>query len=62
MISGDDEIVTGNLVEIVHSGTIEVTEADSDDDDDSDGEPHDTDDEPYRITLTNDDSITVNSS
>jgi hypothetical protein len=61
MISGGDEIVTGNLVEIVHSETIEVTEADSDDDD-SDGEPHDTDDEPYRITLTNDDSITVNSS
>lgn len=57
VISGDDEIATGNLVEIVHSGTIDVTGGDDEDDD-----SHDTDNEPYRITLTNDDSITINSS
>jgi parallel beta-helix repeat protein len=64
VISGDDEIATGNLVEIVNSGTIDVTEGDSDDedDDDGDGDSHDTDNEPFRITLTNDDSITINSS
>jgi parallel beta-helix repeat protein len=63
VISGDDEIAVGNLVEIVHSGEIEVSEGDPDDeDDDGDGDSHDTDDEPYRITLSNDDSITINSS
>ena len=57
-------IATGNLVEIVNSGTIEVTEGelDEDDDEESEGESHDTDNEPYRITLTDDESITVNSS
>jgi len=63
VISGDDEIATGNLVEIVHSGTIEVKDGgDSEDDDDNNGDSHDTDDEPYRIFLTNDNSITINSS
>jgi mannuronan 5-epimerase len=64
MISGDDDIATGNLVEIVNSGTIDVTEGevDEDDDEESEGESHNTDNEPFRMTLTNGDSITVNSS
>jgi parallel beta-helix repeat protein len=62
VISGDDEIAVGNLVEIVHSGEIEVSEGDPDDDDDSDGDSHDTDNVPFRMILSNDDSITVNSS
>ena len=65
MISGDDDIATGNLVEIVNSGTIDVTEGEVDEDDDdeeSEGESHNTDNEPFRMTLTNGDSITVNSS
>jgi hypothetical protein len=64
LISGDDEVVAGNLVEIVNSGTIDVTEGevDEDDDEESEGESHNTDNEPFRMTLTNGDSITVNSS
>ena len=64
VISGDDEVAAGNLVEIVNSGTIEVTEGeiDEDDDEESEGESHDTDNEPYRRTLSDDESITVNSS
>src|SRR5215510_7406899 len=66
VISGDDELLAGNLVEIAHSGTIEVTEGEIDeednDDDGSDGESHNTDNEPFRITLTDGDRITVNSS
>jgi hypothetical protein len=64
VISDDDEIAVGNLVEIVHSGSIDVTDGgDSDDEDDgSNGDSHGTDNEPYSIILNNDDSITVNSS
>jgi len=64
VISGDDEVAAGNLVEIVNSGTIELTEGeiDEDDDEESEGRSHDTDNEPYRRTLSDDDSITVNSS
>ena len=61
LISGDDS-QTGNLVVIVNSGAIEVTEGESDDDDDDEGESHNTDNAPYRRTLSDDDSITVNSS
>jgi poly(beta-D-mannuronate) C5 epimerase len=63
LISGDDS-VTGNLVEIVNSGTIEVTEGetDEDDDDEEEGDSYNTDNEPFRRTLSDDDSITVNSS
>jgi mannuronan 5-epimerase len=63
LISGDDS-QTGNLVVIVNSGAIEVTEGESDDEDDDDdeGESYNTDNAPYRRTLSDDDSITVNSS
>ena len=62
LISGDDEIATGNFVEIANSGTIEVTEGEiGEDDDGSDGESHDTDSEPFSITLVDGDIITVNS-
>jgi parallel beta-helix repeat protein len=63
LISGDDEVAAGNLVEIVNSGTIEVTEGEIDnDDEESEGESHNTDNEPYRRTLSDGDRITVNSS
>jgi parallel beta-helix repeat protein len=64
LISGDDS-VTGNLVEIQDSGTIEVTEGEVDEDDDEDddeGDSYNTDNAPYRRTLSDGDSITVNSS
>src|SRR5215203_5355402 len=50
LISGDDS-VTGNLVEIQDSGTIEVTEGEADEDDDEDddeGDSYNTDNAPYR--------------
>jgi mannuronan 5-epimerase len=65
VISGDDEVVAGNLVEIVNSGTIEVIEGevDEDDDDEEQGELYNTNIEPFRKVLSDgDDSITVNSS
>jgi poly(beta-D-mannuronate) C5 epimerase len=66
LISGDDS-VTGNLVEIVNSGTIEVTEGETDDDEEEaeeegEGDLYNTDNEPFRRTLSDGDSITVNSS
>ena len=66
MTSGDDS-QTGNLVEIVDSGTIEVIEGENEDDDDEEGdegegELYNTDVEPYRKTLSDGDSITVSSS
>ena len=67
MISGDDS-QTGNLVEIVDSGTIQVTEGEVDEDEDGDndgggeGELYNTDIQPYRRTLSDGDRITVNSS
>jgi parallel beta-helix repeat protein len=61
---------TENVVEIVDSGTIEVTEGESDgeeddnseDEQESEGGLYNTDSEPFRRTLSNGDSITVNSS
>src|SRR5215204_828862 len=69
LITGDDS-VTGNLVEIIDSGTIQVIEGEVDEDDDEDedggdegeGEMHNTDIQPYRRTLSDGDEITVNSS
>jgi parallel beta-helix repeat protein len=72
LISGDDS-ETGNLVEIMDSGIIEVTEGETDaeeDEEDGDdagdeegeGNSYNTDSEPYRRTLSDDDSVTVNSS
>jgi mannuronan 5-epimerase len=66
---GDDQ-ATENVVEIVGSGTIEVTEGeingeedDGDDDDDEDeANSFNTDIEPYTTILGDGDSITVNSS
>jgi parallel beta-helix repeat protein len=57
---------TQSLVEIVDSGTIQVTEgAGSDDNDDESEESevvsHNTDNQPYRMTVSNGDSIAVNS-
>ncbi len=67
----EDDQVTENVVEIVGSGTIEVTEGANDDeeedgdddvDDDEDEEnSYNTDIEPYRTILGDGDSITVNS-
>jgi parallel beta-helix repeat protein len=62
---------TDNLVEIVDSGTIEVIEGEIDEEEDDgdggdeqedDGNSYDTDNEPFRRTLSDGDSITVNSS
>jgi mannuronan 5-epimerase len=55
---------TENVVEIVDSGIIEVIEGESDGggEEESEGELHNTDSEPYRRTLSDGDSITVNSS
>src|SRR5215210_552407 len=65
LITGDDS-VTGNLVEIIDSGTIQVIEGEVDEDDDGgdegEGEMHNTDIQPYRRTLSDGDEITVNSS
>src|SRR5215204_941440 len=69
LITGDDS-VTGNLVEIIGSGTIQVIEGEVDEDDDEDedggdegeGELYNTDIQPYRRTLSDGDEITVNSS
>jgi parallel beta-helix repeat protein len=70
LISGDDS-VTGNLVEIVASGIIEVTKGErdeedgdggDDDEDEGEGDSYNTDIEPFRRTLGDDDEITVNSS
>jgi parallel beta-helix repeat protein len=52
---------TENVVEIVDSGVIEVIEGDTDEEDDE-GNLYNTDSEPYRRTLSDGDSITVNSS
>jgi mannuronan 5-epimerase len=60
---------TANLVEIVGSGTIEVTEGEEEeegdngggDDDEGEGNLYNTDNEPFRRTLSDGDSITVNS-
>src|SRR5215210_497670 len=66
LISGDDS-ETGNLVEIVDSGTIHVTEGEGDEDEerdeqDDEGDLYNTDIQPLDITLNDGDSITVNSS
>ncbi len=54
---------TENVVEIVDSGIIEVIEGESDGgEEEGEGELYNTDSEPYRGTLSNGDSITVNSS
>jgi mannuronan 5-epimerase len=51
-----------NLVEIVDSGTIEVTEGETDGgEEDDEGSLYNTNIEPYRRTLSDGDSITVNS-
>jgi parallel beta-helix repeat protein len=66
----DDDQATENVVEIVGSGTIEVTdgandggEEDGDDggDDEDEANSHNTDIEPYATILGDGDSITVNS-
>jgi parallel beta-helix repeat protein len=67
----EDGSATENVVEIVESGIIEVTEEasdgdeDGDDNDDDDEEDeansYNTDNEPYRKILSDGDSITVNS-
>ena len=63
LISGDDS-VTGNIVEIVNSGIIEVREGEKDEEEDEEGEgdSYNTGIEPFRRTLSDGDEITVNSS
>ena len=66
----DEQAIENNVVEIVGSGTIQVTggandgeEDDDGDEDDEDGDNfYNTDIEPYTTTLDDGDSITVNSS
>ena len=69
MIS-DDGSETGSQVEIVDSGTIQVTEGVNDEGEEEDdggneeegqGNLYNTDNEPYRITLSDDESITISS-
>jgi adhesin HecA-like repeat protein len=66
LITEGDSQVTGSTVEIVNSGVIEVREGDGDDDDGEDneeeGDSFNTDSQPYRRTLDDDDSVTVTSS
>src|SRR5919106_667320 len=68
----EDDQVTENVVEIVGSGTIEVTEGANDDDEEEDGDDdvddnedeensYNTDIEPYRKILGDGESIIVNS-
>jgi poly(beta-D-mannuronate) C5 epimerase len=52
---------TENVVEIVDSGIIEVIEGESDGEEEGEGELYNTDSEPFRRTLSDGDSITVNS-
>ena len=66
VISAGDGPTLGNFIEIVDSGTVQVTEGASDEDDDREdedkGESYNTDIESYRRTLNDGDDITVNSS
>ena len=63
----EDGSATENLVEIVDSGTIEVTEVASDggedlvDEEEAENNFYNTDNEPYRKRLSDGDSIIVNS-
>ena len=69
----DDGSETGNQVEIADSGTIQVTEGandegegggeeeDNGDDEENQGNFYNTNNEPYRTILSDNDSITVNS-
>jgi parallel beta-helix repeat protein len=64
----EDGSATENLVEIVDSGTIEVTEVandggeeDGDDEEEAENNFYNTDNEPYRKRLSDGDSIIVNS-
>jgi mannuronan 5-epimerase len=66
----DEQAIENNVVEIIGSGTIQVTggaddgevEGNSDEDDDEDGDnSYNTDIEPYTTILDDGDSITVNS-
>ncbi len=60
---GQEGSATENVVEIVDSGIIEVIEGESDGgEEEGEGELHNTNSEPYRRTLSDGDSITVNSS
>ena len=62
LISGDDS-VTGNIVEIVASGIIEVTEGERDEEEEEgEGDSYNTGIKPFRRTLSDGDEITVNSS
>jgi hypothetical protein len=50
-----------NVVEIVDSGTIELTEGETDGGEEGAGNLYNTDSEPYRRALSDGDSITLNS-
>jgi parallel beta-helix repeat protein len=62
-IIAEEGSAPSNFVEIVDSGTIEVAEGETDGgEEDDEGNLYNTDNEPYRRTLSDGDSITVNSS
>ncbi len=62
-IIAEEGSAPSNFVEIVDSGTIEVAEGETDGgEEDDEGNLYNTDSEPYRRTLSDGDSITVNSS
>jgi parallel beta-helix repeat protein len=70
LIAAEEGSATANLVEIVDSGIIEVTEEGGEEEEDDgggdeqegEGNLYNTDNEPFRRTLSDGDSITVNSS
>ena len=62
-IIAEEGSAPSNFVEIVDSGTIEVTEGETDGgEEDDEGNLYNTDSEPYRRILSDGDSITANSS
>lgn len=65
LITEGDSQTFGSTIEIVNSGVIQVRDGGDDDDDEDDeeeGDSYNTDIEPFRRTLSDGDSITVNSS
>jgi mannuronan 5-epimerase len=60
LITEGDSQTSGSTIEIVNSGVIQVRDG-GDEDDEEEGDSYNTDIEPFRRTLSDDDEITVNS-